>query len=86
MHFPLCVGSMSVDSWIHWHPSSLLFTCYPGVPPLAESFCSDNVIPLNLQSWVRHGSSEASSEPRAQPAMPGGVEMKEDRKNSKKDV
>lgn len=41
---PQSAGSMSVDSWIHWHPSSLLFTCYLGVPPLAESFCSDSVV------------------------------------------
>lgn len=64
MHFPLCVGSMSVDSWIHWHPSSLLFTCYLGVPPLAESFCSDKVFLSIL-------SRRSGTDPLKCPQSPG---------------
>ncbi len=64
MHFPLCAGSMSVDSWIHWHPSSLLFTCYLGAPPLAESFCSGNV----FLSILSRGSG---ADPLRRPQSPG---------------
>lgn len=82
VNFPLCAGSMSVDSWIHWHPSSLLFTCYMGVPPLAESFCSDNV----FLSIVSRGSGadplkHPQSPEASLPCLEGGRRMKEDRKN-----
>lgn len=63
VHFPQCVGSMSADSWIHWHPFSLLFNCFLGVPPLAESFCSDNVLLLLL-------SHRSGTDPLKQPQSP----------------
>lgn len=80
VHFPQCVGSMSADSWSHWHPSSLHLLS--GGPPFRWVILLRQYPRLGLQSLVGCRSSEVSTEPRGPVRL--ACRYKHDRSQEKK--
>lgn len=77
---------MWIAGSIGTHPH-VVFTCYLGVPPLAESFCSDGVSSHSRSSAVVGSGADPLKCPQSPgpslPCLEGGREIKVERKKKR---